>query len=90
RLSRMQDNGGSDNQNWRDWFMRGGWDHVERHDDRVQLFATWLSEGKHVFKYLCRATTAGTFRAGSAHVEEMYEPEVWGRSSSVEFTVQKK
>lgn len=65
---------------WLDWWERGGFDHVERHDDRVQLFATRLEEGRHTFSYRARATTAGTFRAAPARAEEMYEPEVFGRS----------
>ena len=36
----------------RSWWQRGGFDHVERHDDRVQLFATRLSEGAHEFSYI--------------------------------------
>jgi hypothetical protein len=67
----------------RDWttlWQRGGFDYVERHDDRVNLFATRLSEGTHQFSYLTRATTAGTFNVAPVHVEEMYEPEVFGRS----------
>ena len=32
---------------WESWWQRGGFDHVERHDDRVQLFATRLGEGRH-------------------------------------------
>jgi len=67
---------------WRSWFQRGGFDHVERHDDRVQLFATRLAEGHHEFSYVVRATTAGAFRTAPAHVEEMYEPEVFGRTAS--------
>jgi alpha-2-macroglobulin len=65
-----------------EWWRRGGFDHVERHDDRVLLFATRLSEGEHVFSYVARATTAGTFRVAPTHAEEMYEPEVFGRTSS--------
>ena len=57
-------------------WRRGTFDHVERHDDRVLLFATRLSEGHHEFSYVVRATTAGTFQAAPARVEEMYEPEV--------------
>jgi uncharacterized protein YfaS (alpha-2-macroglobulin family) len=29
-----------------------------------------------------RATTAGSFRTAPAHVEEMYEPEVFGRTAT--------
>jgi uncharacterized protein YfaS (alpha-2-macroglobulin family) len=71
------------------WWDRGGFDHVERHDDRVQLFATRLSEGEHVFTYLVRATTAGTFLTAPTHAEEMYEPEVFGRTGSVVVEVAK-
>jgi uncharacterized protein YfaS (alpha-2-macroglobulin family) len=67
---------------WRDWWQRGGFDHVERHDDRVQLFATRLSEGEHTFTYVARATTSGTFQVAPARAEEMYAPEVFGRTGS--------
>lgn len=63
------------------WFDRGGFDHVEKYDDRVQLFATRLAQGRHTFTYLVRATTAGTFSAAGATAEEMYAPEVKGRSA---------
>jgi uncharacterized protein YfaS (alpha-2-macroglobulin family) len=74
------------------WFarwQRGGFDHVERHDDRVALFATRLSEGEHVFTYIARATTAGTFRTAPAHAEEMYEPEVFGRTATAVLDIRK-
>jgi uncharacterized protein YfaS (alpha-2-macroglobulin family) len=67
---------------WMSWWRHGGFDHVERHDDRVQLFATRLAEGLHEFSYVVRATTAGTFRTAPAHAEQMYEPEVFGRTAS--------
>jgi uncharacterized protein YfaS (alpha-2-macroglobulin family) len=72
---------------WMDWWERGGFDRVERHDDRVLLFATRLAEGEHVFSYVARATTAGTFRTAPAHAEEMYEPEVFGRTATDVVTV---
>jgi uncharacterized protein YfaS (alpha-2-macroglobulin family) len=65
---------------WDSWWRHGGFDHVERHDDRVELFATRLSEGLHEFSYIVRATTAGRFRTAPARAEEMYEPEVFGRT----------
>jgi alpha-2-macroglobulin len=67
---------------WDAWWRNGGFDHVERHDDRIQLFATRLSEGLHEFSYIVRATTAGTFRTAPARAEEMYEPEVFGRTGT--------
>lgn len=74
---------------WMAWWQRGGFDRVERHDDRVLLFATRLSEGTHTYSYLARATTAGTFQTAPARAEEMYEPEVFGRTSSAVIEVQK-
>ena len=79
--------GSEDGRNWRAWWERGGFDRVERHDDRVLLFATRLGEGQHVFSYLARATPAGTFRTAPAHAEEMYEPEVFGRTPTDLVTV---
>jgi hypothetical protein len=73
--------------NWRSWWERGGFDHIERHDDRVLLFATRLSEGRHEFSYVVRATTAGTFRTAPARAEEMYQPEIFGRTETVIITV---
>lgn len=73
---------GDQPRDWSAWFERGGFDHVERHDDRVNLFATRLGSGEHTYSYLARATTSGTFNVAPAHAEEMYEPEVFGRSAS--------
>ena len=81
-LANQQDTQGQESDSWFTWWQRGGFDHVERHDDRVQLFATRLSEGRHEFSYVVRATTAGTFRTAPARAEEMYEPEVFGRTAT--------
>jgi uncharacterized protein YfaS (alpha-2-macroglobulin family) len=67
---------------WEPWWSVDGFDHVERHDDRIVLFATSLGAGRHEFSYVVRATTAGTFRTAPTHVEEMYEPEVFGRTAT--------
>ena len=75
-----------------DWYarmQRGGFDHVEKFDDRVQLFATRLGDGRHEFSYLVRATTAGTFLAAPAWAEQMYEPEVNDRTSPARITVRR-
>jgi uncharacterized protein YfaS (alpha-2-macroglobulin family) len=81
-LAREGTNNGSESGSWFSWWQRGGFDHVERLDDRVQLFATRLSEGRHEFTYIVRATTAGSFRTAPARAEEMYEPEVFGRTQT--------
>jgi uncharacterized protein YfaS (alpha-2-macroglobulin family) len=89
RSLRQEESAADDADSWESWWQRGGFDHVERHDDRVQLFATRLAEGRHQFSYVVRATTAGTFRTAPARAEEMYEPEVFGRTASAVITVQR-
>ena len=67
---------------WRAWMRGGGFDHVEKHDDRVIAFATRLAAGRHEFSYLVRATTAGSFGVAGVRAEAMYAPEVSGRSQA--------
>lgn len=89
-LGREQDEQGDGEDDWTAWWRRGGFDHVERRDDRVQLFATRLAEGRHTFSYVVRATTAGTFQTAPARAEEMYEPEVFGRTATAVIEVRKE
>ncbi len=58
-----------------------GFNHIEMRDDRVLLFADSLATGVHRFRYLARALTSGTFALPGAKTEEMYAPEVFGRSA---------
>jgi uncharacterized protein YfaS (alpha-2-macroglobulin family) len=69
---------------WQRWWQ--GFNHIEMHDDRVLLFADSLTPGIHTHRYLVRALTFGTFRAPGTKIEEMYAPEVFGRSR--EMTIQ--
>ena len=85
----QQTNAGGDAGDWRNWWRYSGFDRVERHDDRIQLFATRLAEGLHEFSYIVRATTAGTFRTAPARAEEMYEPEVFGRTATAVIDVKR-
>jgi uncharacterized protein YfaS (alpha-2-macroglobulin family) len=73
---------GSSESRWDQIWRRGTFDHVERHDDRVDLFATRLAEGHHEFSYVVRATTAGTFVVAPTRAEEMYSPEISGRAGT--------
>ena len=87
-LAEDQDNQG-DSGTWTGWWQHGGFDRVERHDDRVDLFATRLAEGRHTFSYIVRATTSGAYRTAPAHAEEMYEPEVFGRTATAVIEIRK-
>jgi uncharacterized protein YfaS (alpha-2-macroglobulin family) len=74
---------------WMSWWSRAGFDRAERHDNRVQLFATRLTDGTHTYSYVVRATTAGTFRTAPTHAEEMYTPEIFGRTASTQIEVKR-
>ncbi len=67
----------------RDWWWWGPWyDHQNLRDERAEAFTTLLWEGVYEYTYITRATTPGTFIVPPAKAEEMYSPEVFGRSSS--------
>jgi uncharacterized protein YfaS (alpha-2-macroglobulin family) len=66
-----------------------GFNHIEMHDDRVLLFADSLLPGIHVHRYLARALTHGTFQMPGSKVEEMYTPEVFGRSGERVIRIQR-
>ena len=76
-----------DQADWWTAIRRGGFDHVEKGDDQVRLFAMRLGEGRHEFSYLVRATTGGTFQAAGAWAEQMYAPEVFGRTATITVVV---
>ena len=65
------------------WWWWGTWyEHQNLRDDRAEAFTTLLWDGVYQYTYFARATTPGTFIVPPAKAEEMYSPEVFGRSSS--------
>ena len=54
----------------------------EIRDDRVLFFVDHLSAGMFRYRYLARATTNGSFIVPPTKVEEMYTPEVFGRTKA--------
>jgi alpha-2-macroglobulin len=52
----------------------------EDYSDRVLLFADALAPGEHTYEYLVRAQTPGTYLHPAAQAEEMYHPELFGRT----------
>ncbi|MBI5240768.1 MAG: hypothetical protein HY926_09870 [Elusimicrobia bacterium] len=60
----------------------GGFERAENYDDRIQIFADFMTAGEHKYSYLVQATTPGRFHWPAAVVEQMYEPEVFGRTAS--------
>jgi uncharacterized protein YfaS (alpha-2-macroglobulin family) len=64
-----------------------GFRHVEMYKEKILLFADYLAPGIHIYTYLVRVTTPGTYSLPSTRVEEMYTPEVFGRSAEKEIVV---
>lgn len=72
---------------WDNWWEASGFDHVEMRDDRIVIYATYLSPGTHRTSVRCRATTPGTFALAPAHAEHMYEPEIFSTTGAGSFEV---
>ena len=72
---------------------RGGWwgefERGEAYDDRMLIFADFLTRGEHKYSYVVQATTPGRYYQPSALAEGMYEPEVFGRTAATEVEIQK-
>ncbi|MBI3289298.1 MAG: hypothetical protein HYZ74_07250 [Elusimicrobia bacterium] len=65
----------------------GSFQRSEQYDDRVQVFADYMTAGEHRWSYLIQATTPGRWHVPAATVEEMYKPEAFGRTASGEVEV---
>jgi uncharacterized protein YfaS (alpha-2-macroglobulin family) len=63
------------------------WSHTELRDDRVALFADYLSTGTYEYTYMMRASVAGDFTVLPTTARQMYEPDVFGRSAGAAFVV---
>ena len=70
------------------WWRRTWYEHQNFRDDRAEAFSSYLWAGVHEYSYVARATTPGTFVVPPAKAEEIYAPEVFGRSGSDTVVVQ--
>ncbi len=65
------------------WFWEPRWfEHENQRDERIEAYSSLLSAGTHEYSYVVRATTPGRFVVPPARAEEIYAPEVFGRSQS--------
>jgi hypothetical protein len=55
--------------------------HTESHDDRIFLYVENLPEGVYEYEYYLRALVPGEFQHLPARAEELFFPEVFGRTS---------
>jgi uncharacterized protein YfaS (alpha-2-macroglobulin family) len=58
------------------------YEHHVAHKDRLQAFASELSPGTYALEYVARAVTPGTFLAPAPRVEEVHNPETFGRGNA--------
>jgi uncharacterized protein YfaS (alpha-2-macroglobulin family) len=64
------------------WWWWPWYEHQNMRDHRAEAFTSLLWEGVFNYSYVARATTPGTFVVPPTKAEEMYSPEVFGRSGS--------
>lgn len=64
------------------WWWRNWYEHQNLRDERAEAFTTLLWAGVYEYTYVARATTPGRFVVPPAKAEEMYAPEVFGRSGT--------
>jgi uncharacterized protein YfaS (alpha-2-macroglobulin family) len=71
------------------WWWWGTWyEHQNMRDERAEAFASLRWDGVYGYSYVTRATTPGHYVVPPAKAEEMYSPEVFGRSASDQLIVE--
>jgi len=71
---------------WYDWWWHW-YSRTEMRDDKVVLFADYLSAGTYEYTYTFRATLPGQYQVIPTVASEFYFPEVFGRSDGRLFTI---
>jgi hypothetical protein len=64
------------------WYWWRWYQHQNLRDERAEAFTQLLWDGVYEYTYVARATVPGRFVVPPAKAEEMYSPEVFGRSAS--------
>ncbi|NND76096.1 MAG: hypothetical protein HKN44_13920 [Ilumatobacter sp.] len=64
------------------WWWWTWYQHQNLRDDRAEAYTSYLPGGTYEYTYIARATTPGTFVVPPTRAEEIYAPEVFGRSAS--------
>ena len=64
------------------WWTRYWFEHQNLRDERAEAFTSLLWAGTYTYTYVVKATTPGEFVIPPAKAEEMYNPEVFGRSAT--------
>lgn len=69
-------------EDWQTRYRLRWFNHQNLRDNRAEAFTQFLGSGIWNYEYIARATTPGNFVAPPAKVEEMYSPEVFGRTAT--------
>ena len=77
--------------NFSDWHgygeSRWSFYHQELRHDAVRFYSEYLAPGNYHVSYTAQAIAVGEFTVMPAHAEEMYDPDVYGKSLSGTLTV---
>ena len=68
------------------WWWRW-YEHENMRDERVEAFASLVYPGVYTYTYTALATTPGEYVLPPLKAEEMYSPEVFGRTATARFVV---
>jgi len=73
---------------WREFgFSRWSFYHKELRHDSARFYADRIEQGNYHLSYVAQAIADGAFNAPPASVEEMYDPDVYGRTVSGKLNV---
>ena len=73
---------------WLRIYFSGGFYHSEMKLFGAQYFADFLPQGKYNIEYTAQAVAVGEFNVSPALIEEMYDPDVYGRSKPARFVIE--
>lgn len=87
---KVSNNTGSGRSAGKGWYGWWRWhQHENLRDERVEAFTTLLYPGVYTYTYTALATTPGEYVLPPAKAEEMYSPEIYGRTATGRLIVEK-
>jgi len=72
---------------WYGAYRTGGFYHRDLRLQSVQYFADFISPGDYELNYMAQAIATGKFSAGPTVIEEMYNPETYGKGTPASFVI---
>ena len=72
---------------WYGAYRTGGFYHRDLRLQSVQYFADFISPGDYELNYMTQAIATGKFSAGPTVIEEMYNPETYGKGTPASFVI---